>query len=454
MLKIKSPLVISVGSSAPITVASGILCPGLNSQYLNGMQSTDFAPYVHTHVASDITNGVLAGERVGSGSLVGIKALFSGGSPGSGSSWRAIQTSDLSGVTDFMVDYVLPAMDASQARAAIEAAPSVHVHNAADVTSGIFSVDRVGSGGTTSAAKVLFGSNVSGGAGQWRTPGFADITGAVGFSGSPTTGRIPYWTSPGVLGNSPFNCVGDPVSSVTTDADFGTNGSVTCADLVLDASDSGAAVSFRSSVFTRVNSIIQGSPSISITRNPGDQTLTLDIASGYSTVLGNTGAVTVPDTELAETTLIGTIRSGESATFGAGTLPTGSIIKVEAMGTVSAPGNWANGVLRVKFGSSRALAFTLLEEDSHLASGYAWRLTAWLSVTTAGASATTVLSGMLEYEYPSDADTPGVRRLRHLTGTASGTLDTTASNTFNLTWDNATGLEVNWTCNHLLVTRY
>ena len=23
-----------------------------------------------------------------------------------------------------------------------------------------------------------------------------------------------------------------------------------------------------------------------------------------------------------------------------------------------------------------------------------------------------------------------------------------------LTWDNATGLEVDWTCNHLLVTRY
>jgi hypothetical protein len=173
-----------------------------------------------------------------------------------------------------------------------------------------------------------------------------------------------------------------------------------------------------------------------------------------STVLGNTDAVTVPDTEAAETTLIGTIRSGESATFGAGTIATGAIIKVEAMGTVTAAGNWADGVLRVKFGSSRALAFTVLEEDSHVATDYAWRLTAYLSVTTAGATATTVLSGMMEYEYPNDADTPGVRRLRHLSGTASGTLDTTGANVFDITWDNATGLEVDWTCNHLLVTRY
>ena len=28
------------------------------------------------------------------------------------------------------------------------------------------------------------------------------------------------------------------------------------------------------------------------------------------------------------------------------------------------------------------------------------------------------------------------------------------SNAFDVTWDNATGLEVDWTCNHLLVTRY
>lgn len=184
---------------------------------------------------------------------------------------------------------------------------------------------------------------------------------------------------------------------------------------------------------------------------------TLDVtppSSGFSTVLGNTDAVTVPDTESAETTLIGTIRSGESATFGAGTLATGTIVKVEAMGAISAAGNWADGVLRVKFGSSRALAFTVLEPDSYTATDYAWRLTAYLSVTTAGASATTVFSGLLEYEYPNDADTPGVRRLRHLSGTASGTLDTTGSNAFDVTWDNATGLEVDWTCNHLLVTRY
>lgn len=74
-----------------------------------------------------------------------------------------------------------------------------------------------------------------------------------------------------------------------------------------------------------------------------------------------------------------------------------------------------------------------------------------------GASSTTVLSGVLEYEYPNDADATipdQIRRLRHVVGVASGTLDTTASNAFNLTWDNEASNEVDWTCNHLLVTRY
>lgn len=285
-MKAESPLVISVGSQAPITVAgSPVLCPGLNAQYLGGNQASAFALASHVHVASDVQNGTFVGERLGSGSLVGLKALFSGGSGGSQSVWRSIQTSDLVGVTDFTVDYLLPAMDPAQARAALEAAAAVHTHATADVTSGVFDVARVGSGSSTSAAKLLFGSNVVGGSPQWRTPVVADIQGAVGFAGSPTTGRIPYWSAPGTLSNSPFACVGSPVSSVTTDADFGTNGTVTCTDLVLNYA---AATQFKANVYAKTKAILQGSASVTVTPNDGAQTLTLESTGS--------GGVTPPTT--------------------------------------------------------------------------------------------------------------------------------------------------------------
>lgn len=273
MLKISSPIIISEFGAPPITVPSGILCPGLNAEYLNGHPSSDFASAFHTHDAADFASGVFIGERLGSGSLVGLKALFAGGSPGSTSIWRQIQPSDLSGISAFITDNLFPAVDASQARSAIGAAASVHQHTTADITSGVFAVDRVGSGGAVSAAKILFGSNVGGGSGQWRTPTVADVTGAVGFAGTPTTGRIPYWSAPGTLSNSPFACVGSPVSSVTTDADFGTNGTVTCTDLVLNYA---AATQFKANVYTKVKSIVQGSGSVTVTPNDGAQTLTLE----------------------------------------------------------------------------------------------------------------------------------------------------------------------------------
>lgn len=203
-MKVNTPLVISVGSQVPISViGSALMCPGLNAQYLGGYQASDFAQAFHTHDASDFASGVFIGERIGNGSLVGVKALFSGGSAGSESVWRSIAASDISGVSSFIADHLLPAVDAGQARSAIGAATAVHTHTTADVTSGVFDVARVGSGSSTSAAKILFGSNVVGGSPQWRTPGVADIQGAVGFAGSPTVGRLPIWSTSALLGSSP-----------------------------------------------------------------------------------------------------------------------------------------------------------------------------------------------------------------------------------------------------------
>jgi hypothetical protein len=426
----------------------------------------------HAHAASDVTSGTFVAERLGTGTATtntflqgnGTNAPFWGTIPSTPSptngiadapadgvfygrknnAWTQPDVADLSGISSFG----LPWIDGTVVDD-VDALDYLGL-----VGSGVVTIDspatyavRVNSGGSASIRhrlNLIASGGLSLSISDDGVNDESDVTVTLPDA-SISYAKVANVTAGKILGRG--SAGGDGAMEAIT-----VGGGLTMTGTTLHTNP----VTVAASKLVGRGSAAGSGPSQEVTLGTGLSMsgTTLNVAAGNSTVLGNTDAVTVPDTELSETTLIGTIRSGESATFGAGTLPTGSIIKVEAMGTVSASGNWANGVLRVKFGSSRELAFTLLEEDSHLASGYAWRLTAWLSVTTAGASATTVLSGMLEYEYPSDADTPGVRRLRHLTGTASGTLDTTASNAFNLTWDNATGLEVNWACNHLLVTRY
>ena len=288
MLKVVSPIRIETGPAiAPITVPSTVLCPGLNAEYVGGYNQSQLAKTGHVHTTSEVTTGIFTGSRLGSDYSNGFKALFAGSSVADPPRWKYIDTADVQGISSYMRDSVLPA-DATGVLLVLGAAPASHGHNASEISAGVFKVARLGSGDTTSLNKALFGSS-SGGTGQWRSIAVGDVSGAVGFSGSPTTGRIPYWTSPGILGNSPFNCVGSPVSSVTTDADFGTNGSVTCNDLVVNYA---AAVNFRSSIYTKVKSVITGSASVTVTPNDGAQTLTLTSTGG--------GGVTPPTTSAGD----------------------------------------------------------------------------------------------------------------------------------------------------------
>ena len=170
-------------------------------------------------------------------------------------------------------------------------------------------------------------------------------------------------------------------------------------------------------------------------------------------VFGTTGSTTVPDTELAETTLLGSVRAGESKTFGANTLTSGTILKIEACGRYSsADSDWANGVLRVRIGSSLVCTFTIVEPDNETPTDWFWDIVVWCTVTTAGASATTVMTGRMTYEYQYGAGTSYFPNL--IQGVVSGTLDTTASNDVNITLDNAAGGEIEVECRHALVTRY
>lgn len=163
-------------------------------------------------------------------------------------------------------------------------------------------------------------------------------------------------------------------------------------------------------------------------------------------VFATTAPTTVDASTLAQTSLLGAVRSGESKTIGAGTIAAGSLFRFEAAGTFdTGQSNWANQVLRFKLGGL-TWTFTSEDEDSYEPSGYVWRLRVDVMLATAGASVTPTVTALLEHEYPAQGDSNTVRRLRAFPGVSAGTVDTTGSNVVDLTWDNESGGEWTVTC--------
>lgn len=258
-MTILSPVLIDA-QGVPITVTATGMCPNLNAEYLGGLHASDFATLAHTHDGGAIVSGYVGVARLGVGIPDSTKVLFGD------ATWRTIQSSDILGPTEFGRRLIAKADDAA-ARAYMGCAAVSHYHLASDITAGTFVVERLGAG-ASSSAHVLVGNANPLLAGQWKALGYGDVVNAVGKSAS-TTNRIPYWSSPGVLGDSPLLVGG---SSVTTDANFGTNGTVTCTDLVVNYAE---ATQLKSSIYTKAKSVLQGSASVAITPNDGAQTLTL-----------------------------------------------------------------------------------------------------------------------------------------------------------------------------------
>lgn len=142
-------------------------------------------------------------------------------------------------------------------------------------------------------------------------------------------------------------------------------------------------------------------------------------------------AVTVPDTTTNETSLVGTLKSGQSKMLAANALANGTIIRVRANGTLSASGDWSNGAFRVRIGG-RVLTAQLYEPDSLTPSNLPWELTAYLAVTAAGSSASNTAVGVLSYGHGS-AGSVGANMLNMV---ASGTLNTTVTNAVDVTFEN------------------
>ena len=279
-------ITIDSGTVPPIVVTSNQMCAGLNVEFLGGYRAADFAIASHTHPASAITSGYLALARLGEGTPAARRALLVNGSVTNGA-WSPLVLTDLSDSTAFGRS-LAQAADAAAGRSLLAASALGHTHDAAEVVTGTFAVARLGSG-SGSTSHVLVGNANAAFSGQWKQLAYSDVTNAVGNFGS-TPGRIPYWSGPGQLSDSPFLCVGSPVSSVTTNADFGTNGSVTCTDLVVNYA---AASQFKANIYTKTKSILQGSASVTVTPNDGAQTLTLTSTGGSSPPTSPANAVYV-----------------------------------------------------------------------------------------------------------------------------------------------------------------
>lgn len=266
-IPVGSQLSVSSGGLPPLVVDSSALCSGLNADLLDGYHATDFTFNGHEHGADDVTFGTFISARVGSNPING-RWLYT---DGLNSAWTSLTIGLINGVTTLGAELVGAATQEG-ARNVIQAAPSVHTHTAVDVTAGTFAVERLGSGAASGATKVLFGSNTPGGSGTWLT--LTDV--AAGVAGPQTANRVPYWVIPGWLASSPLEVNGGSIVLVDG-GDFGTTGSVTCTDLILDY---GNATNFKSNVYTKVKSVVQGSASVTVTPNDGLQTLTLTAAGG------------------------------------------------------------------------------------------------------------------------------------------------------------------------------
>jgi hypothetical protein len=135
---------------------------------LTGVPTT-FAPSAHVHAAADITSGVMATARLGTGTPSAANYLRGDGA------WTAAPTDLVTSV--FGRTGAVTALASDYTPAFIGAAAAVHTHAAADITSGVMAVARLGTG-TPSASNYLRGD------GSWQT-----VTGGGG-SQSPWTNDI------------------------------------------------------------------------------------------------------------------------------------------------------------------------------------------------------------------------------------------------------------------------
>lgn len=225
----KQTIQISSGTAPPLVVNSSAQVYNLNASYLEGYPASAFAPASHVHAGEAITSGRVSTARLADAGTPLYRNFLTGGTAEKGA-WRSLETADLPWLTDFTAGFLTNVDDASEARALIGAAASVHTHTVSEVSG---------------AAAV----------------------------GSSTVPFLPYWTASGVLGVSPVR-----VNSAAL-GHIGVVGTITCNDL--DVNYVGGSA-FRGAVYNLIKAKVLGSASVTVTPNDGAQTVTLTATPGSS----------------------------------------------------------------------------------------------------------------------------------------------------------------------------
>jgi len=361
-----------------------------------------------------------------------------------------------------------------------------HTHAAADVTSGVFPASRLGTG-TPSSSVFLRGD------GTWATV-TVDPGNTNGLTDAPNDGTFYGRKSGGWVQPTPAD-----LSGVTSfgEAFLGLIDEVDALDHLGLIGSGPATIDSPAKYAVRINS--GGSPStrhrlnliagtgisLALTDDAGNDESDLTVSLGSHThaiseVTGLQSALdaksdvghTHPDLanfvfltvsavldENQDTTyrsVMGTVKSGYSSTLPANSLSAGSVIKVEAAGVLTADDAHTPDV-QLRIGSSLTLHWDVTEPYSTgPTEGTPWNLTAWITVTTAGSSASVIVNGWMDYADNTGgwagiyAPSPLIRSK----ALVSGTLNTTVGNAIDLVYranDTATD---SFSCTHFILQQF
>lgn len=418
----------------------------------------DFSLDGHTHDAADVDSGILDPERLGSGTP--SSSLFLRGD----GAWATPPTGDVGdGITD------APNDGSFYGRKSL----GWVTLTAADIASGTIATARLGSG-TASSSKFLRGDQ------SWQTLSVSNITDITDWGGTfvgsidAAAGRTAL-----ELGDSATKSVGTGSTNVaagdhvhafstltskpTTLSGYGiTDGVATSRQVATQHSLAGGGDLTANRTLSLVGDTASpGNSKLYGTDGSGNRGF-YDIGASHTHpdlanfVFVTVSAVTDTNQDATYRSVLGTVKSGYSATLAGGSLASGSVIKIEAAGVFVGDDSHSADV-ELKIGSGLKLHFDITEPQSTgPTEGTPWSLTAWITVTTAGSSATVNVNGWMDYA-DNTGGSSGVYApspLSRSKGIVSGTLNTTIGNAVDLVYRGNDTNSDSFSCTHFILQQY
>lgn len=365
----------------------------------------------HTHSASDITSGVLAPARLGSGTATTSTYLRGDGSGGTEFATLPTTPGPTNGIPDAPDDGV------AYARKGLAWVP-LDIDDLAGVTA--FGVSLAGAVDEVDALGLL--ALTGGGAATIDSPA---KFGVRANSGGSTSIRHR------------LNLIGGSGITVSLSDDAGN-----------DESDATITIGTHSHSIAEVTGLQTALDGKSATNHTH-----ADLANF---VFVTVAAVTDTNQDATYRSVLGTVKSGYSSTLSSGSLASGSVVRIEASG-VFVGDDAHNADVELKIGSSLKLHFDVTEPlSTGPTEGTPWNLTAWLTVTTAGSSATVNVNGWMDYADNTGGST-GVYApspLSRSKAIVSGTLNTTTGNAVDLVYRGNDSNADSFSCTHFILQQF